>query len=248
MTEARAAATSRRAAWAGGAGAVLAAAGLAAPASAQLAAEASIQTDYRLRGYSLSGERPVAAVSLSYDDPSGLYAGATALGMVRRGEPELLGVQANLGYATRVAPGVSLDGGVYRAEYAYGYGTSRNYHYTELYLGLATRRVTARLRYSPDYFYADTPTLYAEVEAGIEPAPNWFVSAHAGALTYLEKPPPYLPRRTYDWRVGASRQLGRLGIHLDLSGRIQDQAYASPYAMPGPDDDAAVVLSLTRAL
>ena len=208
-----------------------------------MAVEAAIQSDYRLRGYSLSDGDPVAAVSLSYDDPSGFYLGGTALGTVRGDEPEVLGVQGNLGYAVRVAPGLSLDGGVYRAEYYSGYGSARNYHYSELYLGLAAPHLTARVRYSPDYFRSHTPTLYVEAESGIEPAPNWFLSAHAGALTYLETPPLYAPRRRYDWRLGVSRQLGRYGLHLDVSGRI---AKHTPYA-PGSSDDAALVLGLTRA-
>jgi uncharacterized protein (TIGR02001 family) len=219
-------------------------AGFAAPASAQVAIEAALQSDYRLRGYSLSDEKPAASVSLGYDDPSGLYAGVTALGTVRSGEPQVLGVQANLGYAVRLTSAVSLDGGVYRAEYFSGYGTGRDYHYTELYVGLAIPHLTTRVRYSPDYFRADTPTLYVEADGGVEPAPNWFLSAHAGALTYLETPPFYLPRRRYDWRLGASRQIGKFGIHLDVSGRFAERGL---YSAPGSSDDTAVVLALTRA-
>lgn len=218
------------------------------PASAQIAVEAAIQSDYRLRGYSLSDEKPVASVSLAYDDPSGFYLGGTASGTIRGGDPEPFALQGNIGYAGRVAPGVSIDGGVSRSQYYSGYGTSRNYHYTELYLGLATPIVTTRVRFSPDYFRADTPTIYVEAEGGIEPAKDWFLSAHAGALSYLEKPPFYLARRRYDWRLGVSRLFGPWGVHADLSGRIQKHTrYAPRFAAARSDDGAAAVLSLTRA-
>jgi hypothetical protein len=55
---------------------------VATPAAAQVAIEAVIQTDYRVRGYSVSDSKPAAAVSLNYDHPSGIYLGAAAAGTV----------------------------------------------------------------------------------------------------------------------------------------------------------------------
>jgi uncharacterized protein (TIGR02001 family) len=221
---------------------------VATPAAAQVAIEAVIQTDYRVRGYSVSDGRPAAGVSLNYDHPSGVYLGAAAAGTIRGGEPKLVALQGNIGYAVRLTPTLSIDGGASTVKYFYGFGTTRNFDYDELYLGLALPNVAARLSYSPDYFNTETPTLYAEVDAGIEPAPHWFVSAHAGVLTYVETPPVYIARRRYDWRLGVSRQLGAYGLHLDLSGRLQDHA---PYYRPGigpRPDHTTIVLSLTRAI
>jgi uncharacterized protein (TIGR02001 family) len=223
---------------------------LAMPARGQVAIEAALQTDYRIRGYSISDDRPSASLSVSYDHPSGGYLGGSAVGIIREGDPELLGIQANLGYATRLSPRVSVDAGVSRTQYFSGYGTNRNFDYTEVYLGLALPVVAARLSYSPDYYRDGAQTLYAELDGGIEPAPDWFLSAHIGALTYVDTPPVYLPRTRFDWRVGASRQFGRLGVHVDVSGRIlgEPDGYVLP---PGLSritrDRTAVVLSLTRA-
>jgi uncharacterized protein (TIGR02001 family) len=228
----------------------LAAAGLAFPASAQVAIEAALQTDYRVRGYSVSDGEPTASVSVSYDDPSGIYVGGLAIATLRDGDPALLGIQGSAGYAVRLTPRLSLDGGVARTEYFYGYGTARNYHYTEAYVGIALPHVAARLSYSPDYYRAGVDTLYAEVDAGFEPAPNWFLSAHAGVLTYLDAPPPYSPRTRYDWRVGASRQFGPYAVHLDVSGRIvaEPDGYRLPYPLTRiTRDRTAAVLSLTRS-
>ena len=210
-----------------------------ARASAQVAVEGALLSDYRVRGYSISDGEPAASLSLSYDHPLGVYVGATAIGSFRDGEPELAGFQANAGYALRLSPQVSLDAGVSRSVYYYAYG-SRNLGYTELYFGVSAPHVSARVNYSPDYYRAGTSTLYAAVDGGIEPVTNWVLSAHAGIFSYLGWHPPYLPRERYDWRIGAARKFGATSLRLDLSGRVQ----GSPARQA--TDATALVLSLTH--
>jgi uncharacterized protein (TIGR02001 family) len=210
-------------------------------AAAQVAIEAALQSDYRLRGYSVSDGQPTASVSLGYDHPSGAYVGGLATATFRDGDPELLLLEGHAGYALRIAPDVSLDGGITHSQYYSGYGTNRNYQYTEVYVGGAVRNISGRLSYSPNYFFADTPTLYAEINGGIEAAPNLFLSAHAGGLFYLDDAPYYLPDTRYDWRLGVSRQFGPYGIHAELSGRIQGEGSAVAH------DKAAAAVALTRA-
>lgn len=218
------------------------------PAAAQLAVEAALQTDYHVRGYSISDEQPAASVTLNYDDPSGAYAGASVIGSIYDGDPVLLGVQASAGYAARIGPSLSLDAGVSKTQYFYGYGTSRNYDYTEIYLGLALPVVSARLSFSPDYYRNNIETLYAEIETGVSPAPDWFLSAHGGMLTYLGDPPRYLPDQVFDWRVGATRQFGAWGVHLDVSGQVLGRArYTMPGGLGWGEDNQAVILGVTRA-
>lgn len=197
-------------------------------------------TDYRVRGHSMSGGEPAASILVSYDDPSGVYFAGTIVGSVDHGDPEIAGLQADLGYALRIGSGLSLDAGVARSEYYYAY-RGRGLKYTELYLGLSIPHLTGRVSYSPDNYRAGTPTLYAEVEGGIEPATDWFLSAHAGLFYYSDRPRYGLPRDRFDWRVGATRQFGPTGLHLNLSGRAQ----GSPTG--AATDDTAAVLSLTRA-
>lgn len=222
-------------------------AGSATPTYAQVAVEAALQTDYRVRGYSVSDGEPAASLSVSYDDVSGAYLGGAVIGTVRHGEPALLGVQGSAGYAIRLSPTLSIDGGIAKTQYFQGYGTSRDYDYTELYVGMALPSVSARLSYSPDYYRNEAQTLYAEADGGFEPAPLWFISAHTGLLTYLDTPPAYLPKRIYDWRVGASRQFGPYGLHLDLSGRIQGRArYWRPGGVGSGRDPTNLVLTVTR--
>jgi uncharacterized protein (TIGR02001 family) len=220
---------------------LVAAAGFPAPAGAQVALEAAVQSDYRLRGYSASNGHAVASVSIGYDDPSGLYAGGVVSGMIAGGDPHILLLEGHAGYALRLSPDVSLDLGGSHSQYYFGYGTSRNYQYSEAYVGVALPHVSARVSFSPNYYFADTPMLYTELNGGMEPAPNWFLSAHAGALVYLKGGSYGLPDERFDWRVGASRQFGPYGVHLELSGRIQGED--SPYA----HDKAALTATLTRA-
>lgn len=209
------------------------------PAHAQVAVEGTLQTDYRVRGYSVSDGNPAVSLALSYDDASGAYIGATAIASWHAGEPEASGFQANAGYAVRIAPQVSLDAGVSHSEYRYTY-RNRRLGYSELYLGLSGPHLSARVNYSPDYGRADNSTLYAEVEGGIEPAADWLLSAHAGVFSYLGKYPAFLPRERYDWRIGAARKFGPTTVRLDLSGRVQ----GSPARQA--TDATALVLSLTH--
>lgn len=207
----------------------LATAILPAPAHAQLAASIGVESDYRFRGVSLTGRRPAATLQIAYDDPSGIYANAVGIGAIGRDEPRFVGVLANVGYARRIGPELYLDGGVVRSEYRASYGDRRSRNYTEAYVGLGFDRFTARLSYSPDYFHPDADTLYGEVEAALQPAPEWRLNAHAGALVYLRS--PYYVRHSayYDWRVGASRRLGNFEVHAALSGGGPGKDYYGEY-------------------
>jgi len=202
-----------------------------------------------VRGYSLSDTTPAASVAVSYDDRSGFYvAGLAVVTVDEDGGPEVLGVQGAAGYAMRLSPGLSIDAGLSKTQYFSAYGSDRDYDYTEFHLGLSLTNVTARVSYSPDYFRNDWETLYAEVEGGFEPAPNWTLSAHAGLLTYLDTPPLVLPKHTYDWRLGVSRQVGLWGFHLDVTGRILGPARLSlPNGVGSGKDHQALVMGISRA-
>ena len=50
------------------------------PAAAQVAASIGLDSDYRLRGYSLTNDHPAVTAQISYDDPSGFYLTGSSLG------------------------------------------------------------------------------------------------------------------------------------------------------------------------
>ena len=192
---------------------------LASPARGQVALSLAVESDHRFRGYSLSDGRPTAAISAAYDDTSGFYLNGSLIGVYRRDDPDFLGYQANAGYARRLSPTLSIEGGVVHSKYRYPYyGRTASRSYTEAYVGAHLRDFTARLYYSPHYFAEGTSTAYAELEAAYQPAANWRLSAHAGALFYLTRPAYRDLPTSYDWRLSASRQFGRAEVHAALSG------------------------------
>ncbi len=210
-------------------GAVLTAGAAVVPARAQVSASVDVESDYRLRGYSLSSGRPTATAQIGYDDDSGVYLNLSATGMLGRDDPLFLGVQGNIGYAKRLTKRLSLDGGVVRSQYRAPDPTTRSHNYTELYLGMTADPISARVYYSPDYFRSGVSTLYGEIEGTVRPAKNWRLNAHLGSLVYLTTPANYFPGRQarYDWQAGVARQFGNLDLHAAISGGGPGREYYS---------------------
>jgi hypothetical protein len=180
---------------------------LAGRADAQWGGTLSLESDYRLRGYSLTDGNPAASAQVTYDHGSGFYLNLAGLAQIAGDDPRFMGVVGNVGY---------------RASERYG----RPYRYTEIYAGAAVGRVLGRVYYSPDYRGDGVQTLYGELEAGFEPAREWRVSGHVGVLTYLTAARYWPAGSTHqDWRLSVSRQLGRFEVHTALSGGGPGERY-----------------------
>ena len=191
---------------------------LSSPASAQLSGSIGLDSDYRLRGYSLTDDHAAVSAQLNYDLPGGLYANVAGVAVLRD-DPRVLGVIVGAGYAKRLSPKLSLDVGVLRSQIRASRAYRPGFDYTELYAGGYFGPVMGRLSYSPDYRQAGQATLYSEIEAGFEPRHNWHVSGHLGLLTYLNSAGFYHGGDTHsDWRISAQRRFGRLELHSTLSG------------------------------
>ncbi len=206
---------------------LLAIAAVAVPGSAhaQLAGSVSVESDYRVRGRSVSDQRPVASARLGFEDSSGVYADGSASVVASDTDGlRYLGYQIDAGYAANLGPLWTIDVGVarddFKAPYPEGFGYSRN----EAYVGATHGPVSAYLFASPKYGRTGSPSLYGQLEGTIEPAPGWRLTAHAGALELLEANAPYTS--LFDWRLGASRQIGAFELHAALSGRVPgNEAY-----------------------
>ena len=199
---------------------------VAAPAAAQLAGSVGIESDYRLRGYSLTNGDPALTAQISYDHRSGAYLNVSALTKIG-GDTRFLGVIAGAGYAKRVNDRVTLDGGVLRYQIRAASPGQPGFKYSEVYAGAYVGRVSGRISYSPDYRGFGVPTLYPEIEAGVEPASNWRLSGHVGLLTYLTARNGYRSGQAEsDWRVTAARQLGKFEVHAAVSGGGPSNYYA----------------------
>jgi uncharacterized protein (TIGR02001 family) len=208
-----------------------------------MASQVSLQSNYEIRGISITGGRPVGGLDLSYDFTSGVFLNGSAFGALSdHDHPGLAGVIGDAGYARRLGLSLSADAGVTRTEYV-GIGKGgTSTGYTEIYAGLTWRHLTARLYYSPDYFQSGTRTLYGELDGNIGLVAGIRLNAHLGALGYLNDgagaPLNYVRYNyirydgmryggvRYDWLIGASRQFGAIDAHMSLSGGGPNAHYA----------------------
>jgi len=188
---------------------------LAGPAKAQLSGTIGLQSDYRYRGVSLSDGRPVATFDLSYDHPSGFYAGGSAIGAVPDGEARSLGFIEYLGYSTPRRGGMSWDFGIDNQDLAYYYDRRRiPWRYAEAYVGVVGDNLSAHIHYSPNYLRPGYGALYAEVDGSVKPADNWRLFAHLGANFPVGDVEGR--RQRWDARVGVARQLGPFELQASV--------------------------------
>ena len=187
------------------------------PARAEVGATASVFSEARFRGYSLSRGRPVAILDVAYDDRSGFYADAAATGVLRGGEPTPLSVQLTGGYARRLKSGTTLDFGITHSAYSEYSSRERGSSYTEVYAGIARGGFSSRLFVSPHYFASGTWTAYGEVNADLSPIRKWTIEGHVGMLVPLRTREDERYSRDVDWRIGISREIGRASLHVAWS-------------------------------
>ena len=216
-----------------------------APALAEIGLGASIFSDARFRGYSLSEGRPIATFDFAYDDQSGFYAGAAASGVVdHRGNPRPFSLQIDGGYARRLQSGTTIDFGLTHSNYANYSSGGRGNSYTEIYAGVARGAFSSRIYVSPHYFETGHWTAYGEVNANLSPGRNWSVDGHAGVLLSLSTPYDSRSRPDFDWSIGLSRTLGRLA----LQARWSDGSPGHDYYRGRRHSRSALVLGATLIL
>lgn len=194
-------------------------------ALAEVGGSIAVTSDDWFRGRSVSSGHPVVTLDVSYDDVSGVYLGGAVDAAIAPDSPDLLSLRANLGYAWRLRSGVTLDAGLARSNYTRDYGGGSAAHYTEIYLGIVTDHVSAHVHYSPDYFRGGVSTLYAEVDATMQPATNWWLTGHAGALVHVAGADSDDESGVgYDWRLGIGKRIGAFDLQLawSASGRTND--------------------------
>jgi len=217
----------------------------AAGAGAQISGTASIVSDYRYRGITLSDRKPAAQFGLAYDDPSGAYAGAFG-STVRLAPPAGPNFQAVVfgGYALRMPSGVSVEAG---ADYSAFTGAAGD-DYGELYLGIAKENISARIYYSPKYFGQHANAVYGEINAAQPLADNVRLVAHVGVLNS-----DYANATYYGSRANERIVDGRIGLGVDVEQFRFELAWVGisnanvAYGITGTRSPNTVVLTLSRA-
>lgn len=148
-----------------------------ASTSAQVSGSATVVSDYRFRGLSLSDGQPSAQLGVAYDGRGGWYAGAMTAGVRPEGSlrAQLL---AYAGFARPLRPGLNWDVG---AQYSTVAGDGA-YRYAEAYLGVSAERYSLRLSYARHYLGQDAPALYASFERAWPLSERLRLLGHLGLL------------------------------------------------------------------
>ena len=214
--------------------------------SAQISGTASVVSDYRYRGITLSDQKPAAQLGLTHDDPLGWYAGAFG-STVRLAPPAGPSFQATIfaGFASRLASGISLDAG---GDYSAFTGAADD-NYGEVYLGVATENVSARIYYSPDYFGQHANAVYGEINAVQPLFDRVSILLHLGFLSTRA----YSPYSPYDSRSSQHVVDGRIGFGANLDLFHFELAWVGisraniAYRITGSGSPNTVVLTVSYA-
>ena len=182
-------------------------------ASAQASYTASLMSDYRYRGVSLSGERPSASLSANMDFASGAYAGLSVAKARMRYTRVESQVSSYAGFARRVGERFAWDVGVVDTRY----GGGARYNYQEAYAGISADRVAARVSVSPHYFGVGRRSVYTEVNGSYPLSDSVDVFGHAG---YLRRDGGRM-----DYKVGVSKALEMWSVQLAYVGAREQALY-----------------------
>lgn len=196
-------------------------------AEAQVGSSLSIDSDYRFRGRSLSDGKPVATITISYDDRSGVYSGASVTGaLTGQKAGELVSQQLYVGYARTVASGIDLDVGMSAYRYTSAYSAGRRELFGEIYIGATVGDVAVYVRYSPSYYGNAGPVVYFDVATNSEIAESTRFYTHAGLLIQTSGAPTLGGRKSrYDLQAGVAREFGRITLKAEVAFGGPDDAY-----------------------
>ena len=209
---------------------------------AQFSGSASLLSDYRFRGVSLSHNRPAAQFAVAYDDASGWYGGAFASTVQLFYPTRELQLVSFVGYARRMPSGLSWEAG---ADYSAVTGPL-SYSYPEVYVGIASENVSARLYYAPRYFGQDSNVLYGEINASQPLIDRVRVLAHGGVLRNKAEGAygVQLDRHVFDASVGVALDFDQFNVLLSWVGI---SSMNTLYPVTGLRRKNGAVLTLSRS-
>lgn len=204
-----------------GLGALLTA-GIAPVAQAQVSASATLATDYRLRGVSLTDRRAALSADLTFDTPSGVYAGGSVLAEDNANlGARLVGHSEFLGVAGRGPSGLGWDLGLSNLDMSLVEGRHFKIAYQQVYFGLSQKDMSARLSLAPDYPRRGISTAYLDLNGVVHPSQAWRITGHLGIQTRLGPWDGRAGRRErYDVRLGLIRGLPRGELNLAVTSVV----------------------------
>jgi uncharacterized protein (TIGR02001 family) len=230
--------------------------GASALSDLTVSGNATLVTDYRFRGVSLSGGDPAIQGGITVTHASGLYLGAWSSSLSHTpvyGDQEL---DLFGGWSAEVASGLTLDAGL--LYYVYPSGHVGNANYWEPYVSLSGSLGPARLKVGAAYDWKqkglldnagnkdDNLYLYSNLDVGL-PGTPLTVSGHLGYTDGVLSPCYYCAgsatfgdRTGWDWSIGGSAPvLGPISVGVSYVG-------VSGASVDGYTDDT-IVGSLTAS-
>jgi uncharacterized protein (TIGR02001 family) len=173
-----------------------------AGALAQTGFSASLVSDYRYRGMSLSDGLPVAQLAVNHDTASGAYFGLAVSGARLRYAETNAQAVAYAGYAGRLGAAFSWEAGFS----ATAFSRAARYGYREAYVGIGVERLSARVYLAPNYFGIGGRALYTELNGSYPLSAKVDLVAHAGHLRAAERNEyrPFAPDPYTDLQAGLS--------------------------------------------
>jgi len=184
-------------------------------ASGQISGNATVVSDYRYRGMSLSQGNPEGQLSVAYDNSANWYAGGLVSG-VRLDDFNTEQFIAYGGYTTSLFSGLSLDSGISNTTFR----QASDYNYNEAYIGLTSNSFNTRLYYSPSYFYQNARTVYGELNVSYTITDNVQLLSHLGLLHHLtDNASTEVDLSTrYDYRIGLDARVSDWNFQIALVG------------------------------
>jgi len=210
---------------------------------AQVSGGLAALSDYRFRGISLSDRRPALQGWLSYDHPSGVYAGVLASTVRLYGVSPDLAAEVYGGYAYALSPRAALDVSVSRYIYPDS-SVVGSYDFNDLSVGASFDRLRTRLHYSDDYFGRGDQAVYLEVDAALPLSEQVSLAGHVGELWRTSRGAVgYTPRSQADVKLAVVWTVA--GFAFELGGVATDIP-AGRCPLPNRACAAGAVLAVSR--
>ena len=213
---------------------------LPVPACAQVAGNITLASADMFRGESLSGNDPAVSAAISFDHPSGLFAGGSVTIAAGEQHPRLASASQYAGFALRRGE-VSIEAGVIHRDYGDVIDTDYRKHYFEGFVGVSRRSLRARVYISPDYLIDGRTSYYGELNLRLLKVGKWSLNGHVG-LSVIPKDldSPEHGMNTYrDWSLQVSWPVGKFSMSLGVS--------ATDYPVFSESGRAKVVFAISRA-
>ena len=215
---------------------------VAGRAAGQVSGSVSVVSDYRYRGVSLTNDKRAVQGSIAYDHETGWYGGVFASNAELYDRSRVLHSVFYAGYARRIRTDLSWDCGASAATFS---GRS-DYDYYEVFCGLASDKINAKVYYSPNYYSLDAQTIYVELNGALPLRDRLRLTGHVGALNVIRR------TESYGYSADPHRYDIRLGASLDLDWARAQLAWVASnrgsglYPVSSLQKRHAVVASLSR--